>query len=141
MIQVYTGYSETNEINYMHKKEAENTASAFISGASKNYAIAQAMGSYGTAVAVSSPYYAAVAAVVGGVVILNATSRETIANNLTNTVASNSGAKLIHVNSKYGSFYNVSAWNGSTVYKPCTYTTSNATITVSAVNCSHGDVW
>ena len=141
MIQVYTGYSETNEITYMHKKDAQNTASAFLSGASKNYAITQALGSYGSAVAISSPYYAAVAAVVGSVAILDAVSRETIANNLTNTVASNSGVKLIYVNSRYGSFYNVSAWNGSTVYKPCTYTTSNATITVSAVYCSHGDAW
>ena len=141
MIQVYTGYSETNEITYLHKTEAKNTAAAFLSGASKNYAIAQALGSYGGSVASSSPYYAAVAGVIGGVVILDAVSKETVANNLTNTVSSNNGAKLIHANSKYGSFYNVSAWNGSTVYKPCTYTTSNATITISAVNCSHGSVW
>lgn len=141
MIQVYTGYSETNEITYLHKTEAKNVASAFNSSASKDYAIAQALGSYGKTVAKSSPYFAAVAAVVGGVAVLNAVSKETVANNLTGTVTSNNGAKLIHVNSKYGSFYNVSAWNGSTVYKPCTYASSNATITISSVYCSHGSVW
>ena len=132
---------QTGTLATKHKTEAKNVASAFNSSASKDYAIAQALGSYGKTVAKSSPYFAAVAAVVGGVAVLNAVSKETVANNLTGTVTSNNGAKLIHVNSKYGSFYNVSAWNGSTVYKPCTYASSNATITISSVYCSHGSVW
>lgn len=152
MIQVYTGYSETNSIMYLRNSEAHATAQAIIDGTSKNYVILQALGAYGTQLAnlakddpdmdlMDVAVYAGVAAAIGVVIGLDAATKTAIANEISETAGASGHVMFIKVNSKYGTFYTSSAWNGITVYKPCVYTDANSTITINSVNCSHGSLW
>lgn len=141
MIQNYTGYSETNEIVYMHRSEALNSAQAFRDQASQEYSITQMLGESGVSIIDTSPYYSLIAGIVGAILVLDAFSRDAIATNLTNTANANPGAQLIHVASRYGIFYSVNPWNGTTVYKPSTYQQGSSTITVTSVYCTHGNLW
>lgn len=141
MNHVYTGYSESNSILYLHNAEAKAMASSFTQGLSTNHAVAQALGSYGTGIAATAPVFAICAGICGSVLILDAVTREGIAAEIRETAGSSGHVMLVKAVSQYGTFYTSTSWDGRTVYKPSSYTASGVTITVNGVYCAHGSVW
>ena len=141
MIQSYSGYSDTNSILYLHHDEAIATASNFSQTSYNDSVVVGALGNYGTAVATSSPYFAAVAGIIGYFFLIDLLQREAAASNLYDVCSNGGHAQLAYVSNQYGSFYSVLEWDGVTVYKTGIYSFSTGTINVTSVRCSHGSVW